>query len=106
MDASNVTYVADNANIVNKSGAPVQLTEVTIEPEADSGWTFVSGKPSPNIGDNEFNFSTTIEKAKVLNINETYPFTYMANLSPTTESSTSLELAKVMVTVDWATTGG
>lgn len=106
VDAANVTYVADNANIVNKSGAPVQLTEVTIEPEADSGWTFVSGKPSPNIEDNEFNFSTTIEKAKVLNINETYPFTYMANLLPTTESSTSLELAKVMVTVDWTTTGG
>lgn len=106
VDAANVTYVADNANIVNKSGAPVQLTEVTIEPEADSGWTFVSGKPSPNIGDNEFNFSTTIEKDKVLNINETYPFTYMANLSPTTESSTSLELANVMVTVDWATNGG
>lgn len=106
VDSSNVTYVADNANIINKSGAAVELTGVEITPEANSGWTMVNGSPSKDIGGNEFNFSTTIEKNKVLDVNETYPFTYMANLSPTTESSTSLELATVMVTVDWATTSG
>lgn len=102
VDDANVTYVADNADITNKSGAAVKLTDVKITPVAESGWTMVDTTPSSEIGANEFTFSTTIEKNRVLTISEVYPFEYRAKLSPTTEASTSLELATVMVTVDWA----
>lgn len=102
VDDANVTYVADNADITNKSGAAVKLTDVEITPVAESGWTMVDTTPSSEIGANEFTFSTTIEKNRVLTISEVYPFEYRAKLSPTTEASTSLELATVMVTVDWA----
>lgn len=102
VDDSNITYVANNADIVNKSGAAVELTGVEVVPEADSGWTMVDSNPSKEMEGHEFTFSTTIEQNKVLEVSEVYPFQYMANLSPTTESCSSLELAKVVVTVDWA----
>lgn len=103
VDDSNITYVANNADIINKSGAAVELTEVNIVANAESGWTMVDGSPTKEMEGHEFNFSTTIEQNKVLDVSEVYPFQYMANLSPTTEASSSLELATVMVTVDWAT---
>lgn len=104
VDDSNITYVANNADIINKSGAAVKLTEVNIVANAESGWTMVDGSPTKEMEGHEFNFSTTIEQAKVLDVSEVYPFQYMAHLSPTTEASSSLELATVMVTVDWANT--
>lgn len=104
VDDSNITYVANNADIINKSGAAVKLTGVNIVANAESGWTMVEGSPTKEMEGHEFNFSTTIEQNKVLDASEVYPFQYMANLSPTTEASSSLELATVMVTVDWATT--
>lgn len=102
VDAKNVTYVADNADITNKSGASVQFTDVTIVPKDDTGWTMVDANPTVVVGGNEFTFDTTIEKDKVLQPEEVYPFEYHAKLSPTTEASSSLELATVLVTVDWA----
>ena len=102
VDDANVTYVADNADITNKSGAAVKLTDVDIVPVADSGWTMVDATPSPEIGAKEFTFATTIEKNRVLAVNEVYPFEYSAKLSPTTEACMNLELATVLVTVDWA----
>lgn len=104
VDDSNITYVANNADIINKSGAAVKLTGVNIVAAADSGWTMVDGSPTKEMEGHEFNFSTTIEQNKVLDVSEVYPFQYMAKLSPTTEASSSLELATVMVTVDWANT--
>lgn len=104
VDASNVTYVADNADVVNKSGAAVKITDVEIVPKQDSGWTMVDGTPSRELEGHEFNFATTIEKDKVLAVSEVYPFQYSAKLSPTAEASNSLELASVLVTVDWAST--
>lgn len=104
IDDANVTYVADNADVTNKSGAAVKITDVDIVPKQDSGWTMVDGTPTKNIEGHEFNFTTTIEKDKVLDVDEVYPFQYSAKLSPTAESSNSLELASVLVTVDWATT--
>lgn len=103
VDSSNVVYVADNANIINKSGAAVKITEVEVIPNDESGWTSVEGNPSKVRDANEFNFSTSIEKDKVLEVDEVYPFEYRAKLSPTTNAQQSLELASVLVTVDWAT---
>lgn len=104
IDDANITYVADNADVVNKSGAAVKITDVEIVPKQDSGWTMVDGTPTKELEGHEFNFTTTIEKDKVLAVSEVYPFQYAAKLSPTAEASNSLELASVLVTVDWAST--
>lgn len=104
VDDSNVTYVADNADIINKSGAAVKLTGVDIIPNENSGWTMVDRAPVNVLEGHEFKFDTTIELNRVLDISETYPFQYSAKLSPTAEATNSLELASVMVTVDWADT--
>lgn len=104
IDDANITYVADNADVVNKSGAAVKITDVEIVPKQDSGWAMVDGTPSTELEGHEFNFTTTIEKDKVLAVSEVYPFQYSAKLSPTAEASNSLELASVLVTVDWAST--
>lgn len=102
MDSKGIISVADNATIENKSAAAVVLTDVQIEPKADTGWTMVDTTPSKQRDANEFTFATSLVIDTKLDIAEIHPFTYAVDLSPTTDGFEQLDLASVLVTVDWA----
>lgn len=101
MDSKGEISVATNASIENKSAASVTLTSVQIEPKADSGWTMVQTTPSRKRDANEFTFSTSLVADTAIDTGAEHPFTYAVDLSPTTEGFESLDLASVLVTVDW-----
>ena len=101
MDSKGVISVATNASIENKSAASVTLTSVKIEPKAESGWTMVQTTPSRKRDTNEFTFSTSLVADTAIDTGAEHPFTYAVDLSPTTEGFESLDLASVLVTVDW-----
>ena len=101
MDSKGEISVATNASIENKSAASVTLTSVQIEPKDDSGWTMVQTTPSRKRDANEFTFSTSLVADTAIDTGAEHPFTYAVDLSPTTEGFESLDLASVLVTVDW-----
>ena len=94
--------VADNASIKNKSSLAVKITDVEIKAKPDTGWTLVDTSPSQARDAKEFTFTTSLTTGTELNVDETITFTYDAQISPTTEGYTSLDLATVTVVVDWA----
>lgn len=94
--------VADNASIKNKSSLAVKITDVEIKAKPDIGWTLVDTSPSQARDAKEFTFTTSLTTGTELNVDETITFTYDAQISPTTEGYTSLDLATVTVVVDWA----
>ena len=103
VNSEGITYVADSATIENQSNAAVVMTDITIEAKPDTGWTLLtSGKPSAKRDANEFTFTTDLTKDTVLARGEVLPFKYTAELSPVTDGVEALDLASVLVTVDWA----
>ena len=104
VDSEGITSVASNATIENKSNASVIMTDVNIEAKADTGWTLVNVNPSNKRDANEFTFTTSLVPNTVLAKDEILPFTYQAQLSPVTDGIEQLDLATVLVTVDWEDT--
>lgn len=102
VDSNGVVSTATNASIINRSGAPIQITGVDITAKPESGWTLVQGTPSKQFEAKEFSFLTSIENLTVLDCGQEMPFTYGASLSPTTVGEDGLDIATVSVTVDWA----
>ena len=102
VDSNGVVSTATNASIINRSGAPIQITGVDITAKPESGWTLVQGTPSKQFEAKEFSFLTSIENLTVLDSGQEMPFTYGASLSPTTVGEDGLDIATVSVTVDWA----
>ena len=100
--ADGTVSVADNATIINKSNAAVKLTDIDIIAKEGSGWTLVDSNPSDARDAREFTFKTSLVANTVLARDEVLPFTYISELSPTTEGENGLDLATVEVTVDWA----
>lgn len=99
----NQVSVATNATIKNESGAAVIVNSVDIEAKPDSGWTLLtSGTPSKARDAKEFTFTTDLVADTVLAVAEERPFRYNAELSPSTEGVEQLDLASVLVTIDWA----
>ena len=99
----NQVSVATNATIKNESGAAVIINSVNIEAKPDSGWTLLtSGTPSKARDAKEFTFTTDLVADTVLAVAEERPFRYNAELSPSTEGVEQLDLASVLVTIDWA----
>ena len=99
----NQVSVATNATIKNESGAAVIINSVSIEAKQDSGWTLLtSGTPSKARDAKEFTFTTDLAANTVLAAAEERPFRYNAELSPSTEGVEQLDLAEVLVTIDWA----
>lgn len=102
VDSNGVVSTATNASIINRSGAPIQITGVDITAKPESGWTLVQGTPSKQFEAKEFSFLTSIENLTVLDCGQEMPFTYGASLSPTTVGEDGLDIATISVTVDWA----
>lgn len=102
IDTEGVTYVADNAAIENQSNASVKLVDIDIQPTVDSGWTMVNTKPSAVRDANEFSLETSLTKDAVITRGAIFPFTYNAALSPITNGIQKLDLASVLITIDWA----
>lgn len=100
--ADGTVSVADNATVINKSNAAVKLTNIDIIAKEGSGWTLVDANPSDARDAREFTFKTSLVANTVLARDEVLPFTYISELSPTTEGENGLDLATVEVTVDWA----
>ena len=103
VDELNKVSVATNATIKNESGAAVIVNSVSIEAKPDTGWTLLtSGTPSKARDAKEFTFTTDLAADTVLTVAEERPFRYNAELSPSTEGVEQLDLAEVLVTIDWA----
>ena len=102
IDTEGVTYVADNAGIENQSNASVKLVDIDIQPTVDSGWTMVDTKPSAIRDAKEFMLTTSLTKDAVITRDTIFPFTYNAALSPITNGIQKLDLASVLITIDWA----
>ena len=99
----NQVSVATNATVKNESGAAVIVNSVNIEAKPDTGWTLLtSGTPSKARDAKEFTFTTDLAADTVLAVAEERPFRYNAELSPSTEGVEQLDLAEVLVTIDWA----
>ena len=102
IDDHGVVTVASNASIKNQSGLPVKITGVSIHDKPASGWTLVQTQPSTAQGAREFNFTTSIVEGTVLDCDETLTFAYDAKLSPVMTGLENLDIASVLLTVDWA----
>ena len=103
VDKLNQVSVATNATVENKSGAAVELQTIEIQAKPDTGWILITdGEPSKKRDAQEFTFTTSLTNGTILDTGEIKPFSYNAKLSPLTEGVESLDLASVLVTVDWA----
>ena len=102
IDEYNNVTVADNATVNNLSSAAVKIKEVEIMESPDTDWTLVEGSPSAIRDAKEFTFTTTLTDGIVLEKDEVLSFAYDAKISPLTEFTTSLNLAVIRLTVDWA----
>lgn len=103
VDKLNQVSVATNATVENKSGAAVELQTIEIQAKPNTGWTLITdGEPSKKRDSQEFTFTTSLTNGTILDTGEIKSFSYNAKLSPLTEGVESLDLASVLVTVDWA----
>lgn len=102
IDANGRVNVADNAKVTNQSNAAIEITSIDIEAKAGCGWTLVASTPSEARDAKEFSFSTSLVADTVLAKNEELPFTYTPQLSPSTDGVDALDLASVLLTLDWA----
>ena len=101
VDTLGITYTASNAVIENYSNASIELSSVVVEPTKNSGWRLVDTVPSETRDAKEFNLTTSITDGVSIGRNGKLPFQYRAALSPVTDGITNLEIASVLITVDW-----
>lgn len=101
VDEDGKVSVASNATVENKSCSPVVVKEVLVAAKQSSGWTLIDTEPSVKVGAKEFNFSVSLKPDTVLDKDAVLPFTYAAKLSPSNEGVEALDIASVMVTIDW-----
>lgn len=100
-DLAGNVLTATNATISNKSNADVKITDLSITPVNDSGWTLVEGEPSTVRGSNEFSFETSLSTGDVITQGDELGFTYRAKMSPADIGVTQADIVTITVTLDW-----
>ncbi len=113
--AGKVTTPDAGADIINKSAAPVKVTNVTVTPAGD--WSLIDYTTDPTtfkinehkLGLNLNGVATTdgawtfdASKWPVIAKDGTYNFKYQAILPPQTEASNGATMANVVFTIGWA----